>query len=295
MSLKKLRLSLFDIVSYIVLTAAAIISIYPFYYLLIYSISLPAEAYSKGVYLIPRGFTLDNYIRIMGQKDILHAVLISLSRTVLGTLITVLCTTMFAYVLTKRQYRTFKYFYRIAVVTLYLNPGIIPWYLTMKTLRLDNNFLLYILPSAVVAFYLILVKTYMESMPVSLEESAMIDGAGYFTIYKSIILPICKPIVATIAVFSAVGQWNQWYDNFMLVQDKNLITLQLMLMNYLRESERLAKATSDELQKLTRTVTLTPQSIRITITMVVTLPILIVYPFLQRYFVKGIMIGAIKG
>lgn len=289
------RISLFEILSYIILTLAAIACIYPFYYLLIYSVSFPSEAYSKGVYLLPRGFTLENYIRILTQKDISHAVFISLSRTTLGTIITIFCTTLFAYVLTKKQYKTFKFIYRVTVVTLYLSPGIIPWYLTMKAMHLNNNFLLYILPSAVVAFYLILVKTYMESIPPSLEESAMIDGAGYFAIYRCIIFPTCKPIVATIAVFSAVGQWNQWYDNFMLVQNPDLTTLQMILMNYLRESERLAKATSDELQKLTQTVKLTPQSIRITITMIVTLPIILVYPFLQRYFVKGIMIGAIKG
>ena len=285
---------MFSIFNYILLTLVLIFSIYPIYYILIYSVSTPLEA-AKGIYLLPRGFTLDNYVKVLGLKGILNAAFISAARTVLGTTVTVVCCSFLAYLCTKREMYLRKLIYRLLVVTMYFNAGLIPWYLTMKMYGLNNNFLLYILPSAVSAFNVILVKTFIEQIPASMEESAKIDGAGYFRIFFRILFPLSMPIIATISVFAAVNQWNSWTDNYFLVGSEKLTTLQLILYNYLTQASRIATASTQDLNRGTGVQAITPAAIRMTITMVVTLPILFVYPFLQRYFVKGIMMGAVKG
>lgn len=175
---------------------------------------------------------------------------------------------------------------------MYLNAGLIPWFLTMRMYHLNNNFLVYILPGAVSAFYVILIKTYIEQLPQALEESAKLDGAGYITIIMKIIFPLSMPIVATILVFASVGQWNSWFDNYILVQNKGLKTLQLVLYEYLQQANAIS---SDSHTLSLRAKVVSPKSVKMTITMLVTLPILIVYPFMQRYFLKGIMMGAVKG
>ncbi|HZG84095.1 carbohydrate ABC transporter permease [Paenibacillus sp.] len=284
----------FDSINYLFLTLLVIVTIYPFYYILIYSISDSIEA-QKGVYLWPAGFSLEAYQTTIALPGIRDAALVSLLRTVFGTLITVFCCSFFAYLITKDEMPLRKYIYRFVLVTMYFNAGFIPWYLTMKAYGLQNNFLLYIIPSALSAFNVILIKTFIEQLPASLEESAKIDGAGYFKIFTYVIFPLSMPIIATIAVFAAVGQWNTWFDNFFLVENPKLQTLQLVLWNFLNQSTNLSNMTTEQLTRGDIVRSLTPQSIRMTITMLVTLPIVLVYPLLQRYFVKGIMLGAVKG
>jgi len=285
---------LFNIANYTLLALLILVTIYPFYYIFIYSISDSFRAQS-GVYLLPRGFTLENYRVTFNLKGLPDAAIISLLRTLLGTAITVCSCSFFAYLITKNELPLRKVIYRFVLVTMYFNAGFIPWYLTMKAYGLQNNFLLYILPGALTGFYVILIKTYIEQLPISLEESAKIDGAGYVTIFARIIFPLSMPIIATIAVFAAVGQWNSWTDNFFLVESPRLQTLQLVMYNFLNQSNNLSSMTADQLTRQGATKVMTPQSIQMTITMIVTLPIIAVYPFLQRFFVKGIMLGAVKG
>ena len=178
---------------------------------------------------------------------------------------------------------------------MYFNAGIIPWYITMKTYGLRNNFLLYILPYAVAPFYLILFKAYFDQLPKALEDSAMIDGAGFLRTFASIILPVSLPIVASIALFAAVNQWNMWFDNFYLAPSKDLMTLQLLLLNFLTEFSAAQSAVTANVGQNTGEIRVTSTSIRMTITAVAVLPVFCVYPFVQKYFVKGIMLGAIKG
>lgn len=270
-----------------------ILCVYPFYYILVYSLSDPDRA--AYAFLYPIGFNLDGYRTLFQLNNIFHAAVISALRTVLGTLITVTCTSFAAYLVTKREMMWRTFVYRFFVVTMYLNAGLIPWYLTMRAYGLKNNFLLYILPGAVSAYYMILTKTYMESLPESLEESAMLDGAGYVTIFWKIILPLSKPIIATVAIYNAVNQWNSWSDNYFLVSDENLQTLQLILYNYLNSATNLAQASTQQLEAMGASMTMTPMSIKMCITVITTLPIMCVYPFLQKHFAKGIMIGAVKG
>ena len=188
-----------------------------------------------------------------------------------------------------------KFIYRFVILTMYLNAGLSPWYITMKAYRLQNNFLLYVVPGIVTAYYVILIKTYMEQLPKELEESAQIDGAGIFTVFARIIMPLSKPIIATIAVYAIVGQWNAWTDNYFLVTDNKLQTLQMVLYNYMNQANRFQNMSSSAMDSSAAVSMITPTSIKMCITVIVVVPIMCVYPFLQRYFVKGIMMGAVKG
>jgi putative aldouronate transport system permease protein len=288
---------LFNIINYTVFLLFSALCIYPFYYIFLYSISDPSIAERGGIVFLPMGLTLLNYVSTFQLPNIANAAFISLARTVLGTIITVFCSSLFAYIVTKKELFGRKYIYRYLIITMYLNAGLIPTYILFKEIGLKNNFLLYIIPGAVSAFYVILVKTYIEQIPPSLEESAMVDGAGHFTIFIKIIFPISTPIVATISVFNAVGQWNTWTDNFFFANTQQLQTLQFLLLNYLNQAESMMREMAEDINRMRNMTSFhpTPNSVRMTITMVVTLPIIFVYPFLQRYFVKGIMMGAIKG
>jgi ABC-type glycerol-3-phosphate transport system permease component len=274
-----------------------ILCIYPLYYVLIYSLSDPVRGFGK-IFLWPYGFRISAYKGIFAQNDITYSALVSLARTVLGTLLTVFGSGLFAFVVSQKELPKRRFIYRFVVVTMYFQAGLIPWYMTMKLLGLKNNFLLYILPAVVVPFFVVLMKTYYESMPPALMESAMVDGASYPRIYRSIVIPISKPIFATVAVFSAVGQWNQWMDNYLLANIPSLQTMQLTLYNYLQESARLSQLSTSSMSTSTAQAALsqvTPQTIRAAITVIVVLPVMLFYPFMQRHFTKGLILGAVKG
>jgi len=287
-----------DILIYFIFGLLTIICVFPFYYLFINSVSDNTLVSQGKILLLPKGFHLDNYVKVFQMRGLGQAAFISLARTVLGTFCSLLGSAFLGYAVSRREMWHRKLCYRFVVVTMYFNAGIIPWYLTMKNLHLLNNFLAYILPFLVVPFYVVLFKTYVESLPASLEESAEIDGAGYMIRFSKIILPLSKPILATIAVFAAVSQWNSFTDTLFLMTNSKLFTLQFLLYQYLSEVDAIAKSLRNNTANagaMNLAKMLTPTSIRMTISIVVVLPVLFVYPFFQRFFVKGIMIGAVKG
>ena len=283
-----------SVVLYVILTIFALLCIYPFYYIIIYSISDANQA-ASGLFLLPKGFSLETYKGLFLLNDIPQALLISVSRSILGAIIAIVGSSFFAYLVTNQKMIGRRFVYRFVVLTMYLNAGLIPWYMTMKAYGLQNNFLLYILPGLVTAYYVILIKTYIESLPRELEESALIDGAGIFTRYLRIVMPLSKPIIATIAVYAVVGQWNAWTDNYFLISDARLQTLQMILYNYLNQANRFQQMSSSAMDASAAASMITPTSVKMCVTVVVVIPIMCVYPFLQRYFVKGIMMGAVKG
>ena len=285
----------FQIFNYTFLILFTIVCIFPLYYVIVYSFSNPKEAARAGFFLWPQGFTFNNYTHIFSKLNLGQAAYISVSRTVIGTCIMVVSNAMFAYTMTQKRMILKKAIYRMVIITMYVSGGLIPSYLLITALGLRDNFLVYVIPGAVQAFNLILVKTYIESLPESLEESARIDGANPFLIFTKIIFPLCMPIVATISIFGAVGQWNSWWDNFLYVEDPALKTLQLTLLEFLRDLSA-SQMSIEALQSGNFSVKeITPMSIQMTITIIVTAPIIFVYPFFQRYFVKGMMLGAVKG
>lgn len=288
----------FDLINVLLLTVFTLICVFPFYYLFINTISDNALSARGMITLLPKGVHFENYIQIFKISGILTAAIVSLARTVIGTTLSVFASAFLGYLLTKQNMIGHKLVYRFIVVTMYFNAGVIPWYINMMNLHLLNNFLVYILPTVVAPYSIILVKTYVESIPSALEDAAQMDGAGYMARFAWVILPVCLPILATITIFSAVGQWNSFQDTLFLISDKRLYTLQFLLYRYMNEAEALATiiktAESSELLA-NMTITQTPTSIKMTVSMIVVLPILLVYPYFQKYFVKGIMIGAVKG
>jgi multiple sugar transport system permease protein/putative aldouronate transport system permease protein len=287
-----------DIAIYTFLGIVSFLCLYPFWYLLIYTLSDPVQAV-YGVRLWPRGFSLYNIQKVLKLQGIGRSMGNSILRTVSGTILTVVSCSFLGYVFTKEEMPARKAIYRGLIITMYISGGLIPTYLIMRAYGLTNNFFVYILPAAVSAYNVILIKTFIEQLPASLEEAAMIDGAGYFTTYTRVIFPLCVPIIATIAIFASVGQWNSWFDNHIYnTNSKELMTLQYQLYKFLNESQRLADMLrqgnlSDVESALTKQ--LTPKGVRVTTTLFAALPIFLVYPFMQRYFIKGIMIGAVKG
>lgn len=288
----------FNIFNYAFFGIFTLLCFLPFYYLFINTIS-SNELVTKGMILwYPKEIHFNNYLDVLRLRGLGTALLVSVARTVLGTALTIIGTSFLGYALTKQELWHRKVWYRFVVVTMYFNAGIIPWFINMKNLGLTNNFLAYILPGTISAYSLILFKTYVESIPTSLEESAELDGAGYLVRYANIIMPLCKPILATLIVFSAVGHWNNFMDTVFLVTDSELYTLQYVLYQYLNEANSLAdtlKNMSEMGVQVDASQLLTPTAVKMTISMVVVIPILCVYPFFQKYFVGGIMIGAVKG
>lgn len=287
----------FDCFNYLFFGLFTLMCIYPFYYILINTISDNTLTAKGQVLFYPMGLHFSNYAQVMKIQGLAQATLVSIARTVLGTALSVFASAFVGYLVTKQNLWHRKIWYRFIVATMYFNAGIIPWYILMMNLKLTNNFLAYIIPGMVSPFNIILVKTYVESIPAALEESAQIDSAGYWVRFSRIIVPLSMPILATVTVFTAVGQWNSFQDTLFLVTDRNLYTLQFLLYRYVNESNALAtvlKNTGGNMN-INLSMVQTPTSVRMTVTMIVVAPILLVYPFFQRYFVGGIMIGAVKG
>lgn len=292
----KSRFSMFSVVNYAMFGMFTLLCIFPFYYLFINTIS-DNDLASRGlVWFYPKGIHFHNYEQAFNIRGIKLAVFVSVSRTVLGTILTVAVSAFLGYVFTRNEMWGRKFWYRFLILTMYFNAGIIPWFITMKNLGLMNSFLAYIIPGIVVPFNVILVKTFIESTPIALQEAAQIDGAGYFTIFYKIVVPLVIPILATLSIFTAVGQWNSFTDTLFLINDSKLFTLQYILYRYLNEANSLAELMrNSSVGKIDVSQMPTPMTIQATVTMIVVGPILLVYPFFQRYIVKGIMIGAVKG
>jgi len=288
----------FDVITVTLFILFTLICIYPFYYIIINSISANNLSASGAIIFFPKKLQLQNYIEVLKLPGLGHAALVSIGRTVIGSAFTVFASAFLGYLFTKDKMWGRKFWYRFIIVTMYFNAGLIPWFIIMMNLQLTNNFLGYILPTIVQPFNIILVKTYIESTPIALQEAAEIDGAGYLKVFLNVVLPIIKPILATIVVFSAVAQWNSFSDTLILMSDQRLYTLQYILYEYMNQASSLAALIqqSQNPSQLKNLITAqTTTSVQMTISVIVVFPILLVYPFFQKFFVKGIMIGAVKG
>ena len=289
----------FQVINILIFAIFAIICAYPFYYLIINSISANDLSASGKVNFLPHGFQLENYVKVFQLNGLGTAAMVSLGRTVIGTICTVLASVYLGFMFTQQRMWHRKLWYRFMVITMYFNAGLIPMYMTMKTLHLTNSFWVYIIPAIVQPFNIIMAKTYVESIPPALQEAAEIDGAGTMTVFAKVILPTCKPIMATIAIWSAVGQWNSFQDTLIYITDQKLYSLQYLLYTYLNQASSLATMVQQSGGNVSAVANLatqqTPTSIRMTISVIVVQPILFVYPIFQKSFVKGIMIGSVKG
>lgn len=289
---------IFDAVIYITLVLLLIVTLYPFINVVAISFNDSLDAIRGGIYLWPRKFTLYNYQNILSDKVIYHATWISFLRTLIGTISSLAACVILAYILSRKDFVFRKFVTTFLVLTMYFSGGIIPTYFLFRSLHLTNNFGVYIFPALISAWNIIVIRTYIEGLPDSLVESARIDGANDIQILIRIITPLIMPVVATVALFVAVGQWNSWFDTYIFASGKqNLSTLQYELMKKLASAmSNMTSSTPNYTQGQAGTAvqTVTPNSVRTTMTVVATLPILFVYPFLQKYFVTGLTLGGVK-
>lgn len=290
----------FGILNYAVFGLFTLICFYPFYYLIINSVSANDLSSNGSINFLPSQLHLENYKQVLQLKGLGLAALVSVGRTIIGTICTVLASAFLGFMFTQERMWRRKLWYRLMVVTMYFNAGLIPMFLTMQNLHLTNSFWVYVIPVIVQPFHIILVKTYMESIPRSLQEAAEIDGAGIMKVFLKIILPTSTPILATIAIFAAVAQWNSFQDTLIYVTDQKLYSLQYILYQYINQANSLATMVKNSsggtnLNMAALATQQTPTSIRMTVSVIVVMPILFIYPMFQRYFVKGIMIGSVKG
>lgn len=287
----------FPIVNTIILILLMFVTLYPVINTVAYSFNDGTDALRGGIGLWPRVFSTKSYTSILSDGAVYQAAFISAAKTVLTTLLNLFWTGMLAYALSRKEYGLRKIITTVLVLTMYVNAGMIPNYLLIsKTLGLRNTFLVYIIPTMFSCFNMIVIRTYIGGLPDALVESARIDGAGDLRVYWQIIFPLCTPVLATVALFVAVGAWNSWFDTYLYCgQEADLYTLQYILKMKLATTQNSANAAQTSVDALKTTTLTTPVTIRCAITVISTVPILIVYPFLQKYFVTGMALGAVKG
>ncbi len=292
---------IFDIIIYLTLAFVVVATVYPFWNTIAISFNDGLDSLTGGIKLWPRKFTWQNYKNLFTTDRIFHAGIISVTRTILQTVLSVFCTSMLAYALSRKEFVIRKSLTTILVISMYINAGIIPGYMLIKKLGLLNKYAVYIIPCLVDIFNFILVRTYINGLPDSFVESARIDGANEFKIFMRIIMPLIVPSIAMISLFTAVGAWNAWFDTYLYCSPKTkLHSLQYVLMSFLQASQNQSASAADANSMAVAassgasTTMVTPISIRSSITVVATVPILVVYPFVQKYFVVGMTIGGVK-
>lgn len=286
---------LFDGINYGLLILIALITLYPFYYILVLSFNEGNDAVRGGIYLFPRVFTLNNYKEFFSDKSWLMAVWVTTLRTVLGTVVGVAFTSAVSYALSRRNLVGRKIYMKIIIFAMYFSGGMIPYYILLKTLGLLNSFLVYIIPGALNLFFVMTGVSFFQDIPEEVIESAHLDGAGDGRIFVSIVLPISMPLLATMTLFIAVNHWNSWIDAAYYVRDENLRTLAYKMREVINQSMTPTTTDSQTLQFASEHAKTTTTSLQMAAMIVSVGPILFVYPFLQRYFAKGMMLGAVKG
>ena len=280
-----------DLLKVLFLAFAVIICLYPFWNIFIVSINDANDAMRGGLYLLPRKLSLSSYADILGRSTFQHSILVTVARTLIGTPLAVLVTSALAYVLSYRDLIGQKPLNVLFIFTMYFGGGMVPYYMVLKNLGLLDNFLVFILPNLLSVYNMILVRNYIESMPEALFDAARIDGANDLTIFFRLVLPLSKPIIMTIALFVAISQWNSWFDAYLYTNSQSLKTMQSILVEILNQYQT-SDAGAAAANRMSQSIT--PDSIRMAATMVTTIPIIMVYPFIQKYFVKGIMLGSVK-
>ncbi|WP_374992082.1 carbohydrate ABC transporter permease [Paenibacillus sp. LHD-38] len=282
---------LLDSVIYVLLFCIMIATLYPFYYVLVISFNQGKDSLLGGIYLWPRSFSLENYATFLTDSNWYNSLLITVARTGVGTLLGVLFTSLVAYGLSHKDLLFSKGYFAVIIFAMYFSGGLIPYYVVLRSVGLLNTFGVYVIPSMLSTFFLLIAISFFREIPLELKESAYIDGANEFVIFFKIILPVSTPLLATMSLFLGVGQWNSWLDSAYFVQSDSLRTLTFRMMEIINKSnipiESVGAAASAS--------GVTNYSLQVTSMVVSIAPIVCVYPFLQKYFVKGIMLGSVKG
>ncbi|MCL6459170.1 MAG: carbohydrate ABC transporter permease [Gorillibacterium sp.] len=284
----------FDVALYIFMILVAVVTLYPFLNVLAISLNDSTDTVKGGIHIWPRKFTIQNYDTILRYPSLIIGFRNTVLRTVIGTFLGVMSASMVAYVLSRVDFQARKLFSTLFAMTMYFSGGLIPGYMLIRSLHMIGTFWVYIIPGILSVWNMFIIRSYIYGLPFALQESAKIDGANDFKIFYRVILPLCLPVLATISLFVAVGHWNAWFDTYLYNSSKEqLTTLQFELMKVLQSTQtgNDAAHNPNAAQSITN---VSPESIKMAITIVVTVPILLVYPFVQKYFVKGMTLGAVK-
>jgi putative aldouronate transport system permease protein len=283
------------IVIYALLSILAFVTFYPFWNSLVLSLNVGSDTSSGGVTFWPRQFTLENYAVVFQEKNIYNAYLITILRTVIGTVCALLFTSLFAYAMSKKGIMFKKTYMILAVITMFFSGGIIPYFILVYHLQLYDTFLFLVLHGMVNVYNMIIFRTFFMELPDGLEESAKMDGCSNFGVFFRIVLPVSGPVMATLGLFTAVFLWNDWFIPAVFISNQNLIPLQTLLVQIINAGTTASLMTNlnSYAQSMVQN-TVTVKSLQMATMMVATLPILMIYPFLQKYFVKGVLVGSLK-
>jgi putative aldouronate transport system permease protein len=283
-----------DYLNYTLLILLASLTIYPFIYVIAGSFSLGSDYMRGGVYFFPRTFSLDNYTMIFNDKRLLIGFKNTIGRTLLGTLTGVLFTGTVSYGMSRKDLPAAKPIYWFNLFTMFFGGGLIPYFLLLKNIGLMNKFWVYIIPCLYSVFNMIVFSNFFREIPEEIHESAVMDGASEFTVLFRLYLPLSKPVLATIALWVGVGHWNSFFDSMVFTTDANLATLQLFLVKLIKEaSVAQGEAATKIPSQVLKTISIV--TIRYAAIVVSSIPIFAVYPFMQKYLIKGIMLGSVKG
>lgn len=286
--------AIFDAVNVLIMIVICFLTMYPIWYTLVNSFNEGADAMLGGIYWWPRKFTLENYKAVFNSAGIIKAMGVTVAKTVIGTVVHVFFTAMVAYALSKKELIGRKFYTMLGLVTLFFSGGIIPLYLLIRNLGLLDNFLVYIIPAMFSFYDLLIFKSFFDGIPKGLEEAARIDGATDFKIFIKVVLPVSLPVIATIALFHGVYQWNDYFTGMIYVNNPDLQPIQTFLYKVVAQTGANAMSASMP-SGVGQGAMVTSQSIKLATMVVTTFPIVCVYPFLQKYFVKGMLLGSVKG
>ncbi|WP_338080671.1 carbohydrate ABC transporter permease [Cohnella luojiensis] len=281
---------------YLILLFVLVITFYPFWNIFVLSLNSASDTVRGGITFWPREFSLESYKQILQDREIINGLKVTFLRTIVGAPLTVLVISLLAYSLSKKELLGRRWIGLFFVFTMYFGGGLIPYYMILKSVHLIDTFSVYIIPNLMNVFFMIIVRTFMQDLPAEVEESAKLDGANDLQIYWRIVMPVSLPVLVTIGLFAAINQWNSWFDSYVFTYDPDLKTLQAVLVKILNQfqTKEFTNDSTAQLANSVKRIAVSSDTIRMAATMVATLPIIMVYPFLQRYFVKGMTLGAVK-
>ena len=287
----------FDAFNVTLMVLFAIICIYPFVYVLALSFNDGQDAMLGGIYLLPREFTFENYTTVFQDDRLLNSLGISIFRTVMGIILGVAVNTLYAYAISKSDLPFRKLFNWMIVIPMYFGGGIIPYYIVCQKLGMINNIWVYIIPWAAAPFHIMLLRISIKELPPSLEESAQLDGAGYFRIFAQIVTPLILPSLATVALLTGIFHWNDWFDGTVMTSKSSMWPLQTLLLNIIQGSDMTSFFKNGNMSTaggVYRKITITPESLKMAMLVITVVPIFMIYPFAQKYFIRGMMVGSVK-
>ena len=284
-----------DSVIFVVMILVLVVTIYPFWNVIIQAFNAAGDTARGGLWLFPRQFTLQNFKELLSDSGWGNAIFVSVARTVVGTVLGVSVTGIVAFAMSQTDLLFRNMYYRIFMFTMYFGGGIIPFYILLKTIHMNNTIWVYVIPGCLSVYNMLIMINFYQSIPKSLYESAQLDGATYMQIFVKITVPLSKACVATIALYNAVGQWNAWMDTAYYTSSENLKTMSMKMMEIINLSAiTVEKGDTMTAGAVASALQATPRSLQCASMVLAVTPILCVYPFLQKYFVKGVMIGSVK-